>query len=231
MRRWPAVAAVAAALALAACGGSAHPRRFGGGNNGLGGPTTAVPGGSTTTTTAPGSPTTLPTAPTTIPGARPITVTISGPIQGAAPTSPEYAAGKYVEAYNGISYRWPFLGYWVLLAKPYTAPAVWRTDYALVVRAMRLAAKGEGDTGDAAYFNQIKSQGETVEVEIEKSALETNAPNTARSAYVLVTWTTITYTYKNELGVQSAQVQADQCHVVKTGGRWGVEMCGAPNAN
>ena len=144
----------------------------------------------------------------------------------AQPGSPAWVAAKFVQAYYGTSYTWPDLGYWVELAKPYMVPPMYRHFHYLATHAT--------DTGDKAYFDHIRAEDTTYLVQVQETAVERDAPNTADKPYVLVTY------QEQALGLNEPQggtpygpLQVLQCTVVrsKPGAPWQVSEFQEPNAN
>jgi len=233
-RAWAAAAlASISAVALASCGGSQH---FGSG----------VPPPPTTATITTTSPTSTPTTTTTTRRSRvgvttttetpqtttapaATTTTVPPTLQyqpPAVPGSPEWVAARFVQVYSSLDYRWPNLGYWVTMAKPYMTPSLYSHFAMLDKRA--------DNPSDAAYFAQIVKEQTVHAAEVFKSAVETNAPNTENLRYVLVTYEVIAFGLNEpDGGAPYGGTQAMQCTVVRSrpGAQWLVSEFQSPDAN
>ena len=228
VKRTVALAATIGALALtlSACGG--HGAGFGPGAPAI--PTTSAPTASSTipeahrtvgTTTVPTAKTTTPSVTTTT--LDNVTMQLSPPVKVG---SAAWAASEFVQAYYGVSYTWPNLGYWLVLAKPYLTPSLYGFFHSIAVHA--------DNPGDAAYMNQLRREETTNLVQIEHAGTDGYAPNTADKRYVLVTY------QEQALGLDEPQggapygpLQALQCTVVRSrpGAPWQVAKFQYPNAN
>ena len=221
----------AAALGLAACGGG---RKFG---PGVPPPRRSVPSTvATPSSTVSPRPTSVPTttaSSSTAPPvtARPTTTTTFNTVtlQGTPPAkrgSAPWAASMFIEAYYGTSYTWPSVGYWVVLAKPYMTPTMYKRFHYLVVHA--------DNPSDAAYMAQLRSDGTTYLVDVSQASTEADAPNTTDKRYVLVTYQVdVLGLNEPQGGALYGSQQVLQCTVVRArpGAPWQVSNFQEPNAN
>lgn len=168
--------------------------------------------------------TTIPTSTTTtVPSKYLITMQPAVP---AAPGSPTWVAGKWVQAYYGVSYTWPDIGYWVTLAKPYM-------DKAMYLHYEYLATHNS-DSGTTAYFAGVRRQDTVVMAEVESSGVEGDAPGTKDKRYVMVTFQLERFgSNEPQSGAPYGPVQALQVIVARrsTGSPWRVVSFNSPNAN
>ena len=228
------VGAVATALALASCGGR-HARFNAGAPPPETRATVPAPSSAKSTSLVPtsraprstGQPSTTTTA---APPPSSTTTTTNGVTMQLAPPaqpgSPAWVAARFAQAYYGVSYTWPSLGYWVVLARPYMVTSMYERSHYLVVHA--------DNPGDKAYFDKLRAAGATHLVDVQESAVEQDAPNTADKRYVLVTYQVQALgPDEPQGGAPYGPPQVLQCTVVRSGpgAPWRVSAFGSPNAN
>ena len=144
----------------------------------------------------------------------------------AGPGSPAWVAAKFVQAYYGASWTWPSLGWWVTLAKPYMTPALYAHFHYLAAHAT--------NPGDKAYFDQLRKDRTTYVVDVAKTAVERDAPNTADKRYALVTYQLQAFGLDEpQSGAPYGTIQVLQVVVVRPGpgAPWQVASFSSPDAN
>jgi hypothetical protein len=187
MRIYAAASALLAlVVALSACGGGQQTVGPGGYVPPLSSPQLASPATSTTdetpATTAPASA----TEPTTNPGS------------WNTPETPTWDAAQFVTAEKGYSWDQPGgIGGWAFKAKPYCAPSYWSTLDHRVQSAEAAQAAGQGDSGDTVFWQQVRSEKETLFINPTNAYVIIEAGVTPTSEWVRVTYDTTDVTARN----------------------------------
>ena len=204
-----ASALLALVVALSACGGGHQTV----------GPGGYVPPPSSPQLASPAATSTTDETPTT---AAPASATEprTNPRSWNTPETPTWEAAQFVTAEKGYSWDQPGgIGGWALKAKPYCAPSYWATLDHRVQSAEAAQAAGQGDSGDAVFWQQVQSDKETLFINPTNAYVITEAGVTPTSEWVRVTYNTADVTARNPDPAPQYGGQEDLI-MSKVGGHW-----------
>ena len=111
------------------------------------------------------------------------------------------------------------IGGWVLKAKPYCAPSYWAALDRMVLSAEAAQAVGRGDSGDAALWQQVRSEKETLFIDPTDAFVITEASVSPTQEWVRVTYNTTDVSSRNPDPAPQYGGQEDVI-MSKVGGQW-----------
>ena len=111
------------------------------------------------------------------------------------------------------------IGGWVLKAEPYCAPSYWAGLDRMVLSAEAAQAVGRGDSGDAALWQQVQSEKETLFIDPTDALVITEASVSPTQEWVRVTYNTTDDSSRNPDPAPQYGGQEDVI-MSKVGGQW-----------
>jgi hypothetical protein len=176
------------AVAVAARGGGSHQKV---GQDGY----VLPPSGPQLTTSAAASTTAAGTPTTTA------SESASGPITLSSwntPGTATWEAAQFVTAEKGYAWDQPGgVGGWAIKAKPYCNASYWATLDRQVQSGESARAARQGDSGDAAFWQQVQAEKETMFIDPTDAYVITEAGVTPTSVWVRVSYNTTDVTARN----------------------------------
>ena len=207
----PALAALAV-VAVSACGGGSHVRAVPGGY--------VPPSSSAPQSTAPAMPATTESGTPTTTGPSSTTSATTDPSYWNTHGTATWDAAQFVMAEKGYAWEQPGgIGGWVLKAKPYCTPSYWAALDRMVLSAEAAQAFGRGDSGDAALWQQVQSEKETLFIEPTDAFVITEASVSPTQEWVRVTYNTTDVSSRNPDPAPQYGGQEDVI-MSKVGGQW-----------